>query len=83
VRPLVLRFQITFLWEVSPFQLTGGGIGEIESSGVDYILPYWLGRYYGVVGNNAVTSSASGSEWQPARWLPFTVRIWRQRPRKP
>jgi uncharacterized protein (TIGR03437 family) len=59
--PVPLRTPATFLWEVSPFQLTGGGIGLIESSGVDYILPYWMGRYYGVVGNDAVTSSASAS----------------------
>jgi hypothetical protein len=36
--PVPLRTPATFLWEVNPFQLTGGGIGEIESSGVDYIL---------------------------------------------
>ena len=59
--PVLLRTPATFLWEVSPFQLTGGGSGLIESSGVDYILPYWMARYYGVVGNDAVTSSASGS----------------------
>jgi uncharacterized protein (TIGR03437 family) len=59
--PVPLRTPATFLWEVNPFRLTGGGIGEIESSGVDYILPYWMGRYYGVVGNDEVTSSASGS----------------------
>jgi uncharacterized protein (TIGR03437 family) len=59
--PVPLRTPATFLWEVSPFQLTGGGVGKIESSGVDYILPYWMGRYYGVVGNDAVTSSASRS----------------------
>jgi uncharacterized protein (TIGR03437 family) len=59
--PVPLRTPATFLWEVSPFQLQGGGIGEIESSGVDYILPYWMGRYYGVIGNDAVVSSASAS----------------------
>jgi uncharacterized protein (TIGR03437 family) len=59
--PVPLRTPATFLWEVSPFQLTGGGIGLIESSGVDYILPYWMGRYYGVIGNDAATSSASAS----------------------
>jgi uncharacterized protein (TIGR03437 family) len=59
--PVPLRTPATFLWEISPFQLKGGGIGLIESSGVDYILPYWMGRYYGVIGNDAVTSSASAS----------------------
>ena len=59
--PVPLRTPATFLWEVSPFQLTGGGTGVIESSGVDYILPYWMGRYYGVIANAAVSSSASPS----------------------
>jgi uncharacterized protein (TIGR03437 family) len=57
--PVPLRTPATFLWEVSPFQLKGGGIGLIESSGVDYILPYWMARYYGVIDNPSVTSSAS------------------------
>jgi uncharacterized protein (TIGR03437 family) len=59
--PVPIRTPATFLWEVNPFQLQGGGAGEIESSGLDYLLPYWMARYYGVVGNSAVTSSASGS----------------------
>jgi hypothetical protein len=37
-----------FLWQRSPFQLVGGGIGNIETAGIDYILPYWMARYYGV-----------------------------------
>ena len=59
--PVALRTPATFLWEVSPFQLKGGGSGLVESSGLDYILPYWMARYYGVVGNNAATSAASQS----------------------
>jgi uncharacterized protein (TIGR03437 family) len=59
--PVALRTPATFLWEVSPFQLKGGGNGQIESSGLDYLLPYWMARYYGVIENNAVTSAASQS----------------------
>jgi uncharacterized protein (TIGR03437 family) len=59
--PVPLRAPATFLWEVSPFQLKGGGNGQIESSGLDYMLPYWMARYYGVIENNAVTSAASQS----------------------
>jgi uncharacterized protein (TIGR03437 family) len=59
--PVPIRTPATFLWEVSPFQLQGGGIGLIESSGLDYLLPYWMARYYGVLGNEVVTSSASGT----------------------
>ena len=59
--PVWLRGPATFLWEVDPFQLTGGGSGIIENSGVDYILPYWMARYYGVVNAGGVQSAASGS----------------------
>jgi len=47
--PVVVRIPTDFLWQRSPFQLTGGGSGLIESSGIDYILPYWMARYYNVV----------------------------------
>jgi hypothetical protein len=33
---------------LDPFQLSGGGDGIIETAGVDYILPYWMARYYRV-----------------------------------
>lgn len=59
--PVPLRTPATFLWEVNPFQLKGGGVGQIEGAGVDYILPYWMARYYGVIGNSAVVSAASPS----------------------
>jgi hypothetical protein len=38
-----------FLWQRSPFTLTGGGNGTIEGAGIDYLLPYWMARYYGVM----------------------------------
>jgi uncharacterized protein (TIGR03437 family) len=55
-----LRVPATFLWEQSPFQLDGGGTGRIENSGVDYILPYWMARYYGIQTADSVVSAASG-----------------------
>jgi hypothetical protein len=47
--PVVERIPTDFLWQRSPFQLEGGGSGLIESAGIDYILPYWMARYYNVV----------------------------------
>ena len=49
--PLPVQDRVTtdFLWQRSPFQLAGGGSGDIETAGIDYILPYWMGRYYGVI----------------------------------
>jgi hypothetical protein len=47
--PVPIRPPATYLWEVDPFQLKGGGSGIIENAGADYILPYWMARYYGVI----------------------------------
>ena len=60
--PVPLRPPATFLWEVDPFQLNGGGSGIIENAGVDYILPYWMARYYGVInGGSGIQSAAAPS----------------------
>ncbi|MGH9842584.1 MAG: hypothetical protein ACREEM_27900 [Blastocatellia bacterium] len=47
--PILDRIRTDFLWQRSPFLLFGGGTGKIESSGIDYILPYWMARYYQVL----------------------------------
>jgi hypothetical protein len=47
--PVVDRVTTDFLWQRDPFQLSGGGQGDIETAGIDYILPYWMARYYGVI----------------------------------
>jgi uncharacterized protein (TIGR03437 family) len=57
--PVVLRPPDEYLWEESPFQLSGGGSGIIETAGVDYILPYWMARYYSVIAPIAVQSAAA------------------------
>jgi uncharacterized protein (TIGR03437 family) len=57
--PVPLRVPTDFLWQRDPFQLAGGGSGRVESPGIDYILPYWMGRYYGVIGGSAVQSAAA------------------------
>ena len=43
------RVNTDFLWQRSPFQLRGGGAGTIETAAIDYILPYWMARWYGVL----------------------------------
>lgn len=59
--PIPLRVPATFLWEQSPFQLHGGGSGIIENAGIDYILPYWMARFYGIESADSVVSAATGS----------------------
>jgi len=58
--PVWLRPNTDFLWQRSPFQLSvSGGAGIIETAGIDYILPYWMARYYGLHEPAVVTSSAA------------------------
>jgi hypothetical protein len=42
------RTSTDFLWQRDPFRLTSYGNGTTEQPGIDYTLPYWMGRYYGV-----------------------------------
>jgi uncharacterized protein (TIGR03437 family) len=57
--PVWLRPPTDFLWQRSPFQLAVGGAGIIESPGIDYILPYWMARYYGLKESIVVQSAAA------------------------
>jgi hypothetical protein len=43
------RINIDFLWQRSPFLLYGGSDGRVETTGIDYILPYWMARSHGVL----------------------------------
>jgi hypothetical protein len=47
------RPNTDFLWQRSPQLLYGGGDGTIETAGIDYLLPYWMARYYGVISPGA------------------------------
>jgi hypothetical protein len=51
VVPVEVRVPTDFLWQRSPFLISGGGGGLVESAGIDYILPYWMARYYGMAVN--------------------------------
>lgn len=48
--PVYDRPNTDFLWQRSPFLLYGGGDSTVETAAIDYLLPYWMGRYYGVLG---------------------------------
>jgi hypothetical protein len=47
--PVEDRIRTDFLWQRSPYLLYGGGFARIETAGIDFILPYWMARYYGVI----------------------------------
>ncbi len=36
-------------WNGNPFELDGGRHGTAEDDGAAYLLPYWMGRYYGYI----------------------------------
>jgi len=36
-------------WNANPYRLDGGGDGSSEEDGAQYLLPYWLGRYHGLI----------------------------------
>jgi hypothetical protein len=36
-------------WDKNPYQAFDGGGGYSESSSVHWLLPYWMGRYYGII----------------------------------
>ena len=79
--PVPLRPPADFLWQDDPFQLSGGGSGRVESAGIDYILPYWMARYYGVISagvaptidTNGVHSVANGSTINPPGSLIYAI----------
>jgi len=48
--PLDERPTSSFEWRENPYRLDGPGGGGVRFSGVDYLLAYWMGRYYGFVG---------------------------------
>ncbi len=47
--PVDERPNTDFLWQRSPFQLFGGVDGTVETAAIDYLLSYWMARYYGVL----------------------------------
>ncbi len=57
--PVPLRPTTDYIWQRNPFQLAGGGAGDVESAGIDYTLPYWMARYYGVIGTGTTVQSAA------------------------
>lgn len=50
--PSNLRKPDMVIWHRNPFELDGGEDSGEERTGCDYLLPYWLGRYYGYIGED-------------------------------
>jgi len=41
-----------FIWQKDPFETGDGAVnteGLKEATGLDFILPYWMGRHYGFI----------------------------------
>ncbi len=63
--PVRRRPTTDFLWQRNPYQLDGGGGGIVEGAGIDYILPYWMARYYNLDGMEAPTYVVSTASLDP------------------
>lgn len=50
--PINLRARSSFDWKDSPYALYSamGSDGHVEYAPVDYLVAYWMGRYYGFIG---------------------------------
>jgi len=50
--PLYLRPRSSCFWASDPFRLVGNltAQGDTETAGADYLLAYWMGRYFGFIG---------------------------------
>lgn len=57
--PVPLRPPTDFLWQRPPTQLDGEKSAVHQSPGVDYLLPYWMLRYYSEVEKPVVSSFPS------------------------
>jgi hypothetical protein len=47
--PIIDRPYADFLWQRSPLLVKWVSDGRLESPGIDYILPYWMARCYGII----------------------------------
>ncbi len=60
--PVPDRPTTDFLWQRSPYQLANnGGSNIIEGAGIDYILPYWMARYYHVIAPDNLREGSAAS----------------------
>ena len=57
--PVWLRPPTISCGSEAPSSSAVGGAGIIESAGIDYILPYWMARYYGLQESIVVQSAAA------------------------
>jgi hypothetical protein len=58
-RPVIEDWQVDRLlppseralgkWDKNPYSAASGSGGHAESSSVHWLLPYWMGRYYGII----------------------------------
>lgn len=47
------RAAATFVWERHPWKLEDPGTPNLMYPGIDYLLTYWMGRYYGYIADDA------------------------------
>jgi len=54
--PLPPDERAVMKWNGNPYRLDGGGDGRSEDDGTFFLLPYWMGRYYGFMREEGSTT---------------------------
>lgn len=47
------RVHETFIWQKDPWRLSNDGSSTTVHAGIDYLIAYWMGRYYGYIKDEA------------------------------
>ncbi len=56
-----------FKWNGNPYELDGGGSGASEEDATFFLLPYWMGRYYGFIQEGPGAWAKKGKRTRRAR----------------
>ncbi len=69
------RVPASFLWERQPWKLQDPGLPNGLYGGVDYLLAYWLGRYFGFIEDDAPGTCLTYRASDPAVWIPPAMAL--------
>jgi hypothetical protein len=65
------RVPATFLWERNPWKLQDPGVPHRIYGGVDYLVAYWMGRYFGFIADDAPETCLAYRIADPDLWIPL------------
>jgi hypothetical protein len=65
------RVPATFLWQHQPWKLHDPGVPHRLFGGVDYLLAYWMGRYFGFIADDSPETCLAYRIADPDLWIPL------------